>query len=74
MWMLGFELRTFRRAVGCSYPLSHLTSPGYFEVHCNITLAEYQPGHEERGRTHTSTEASEASVHCVMKVSDSILV
>jgi len=26
MWLLGFELRTFRRAVGCSYPLSHLTS------------------------------------------------
>ena len=25
--MLGFELRTFGRAVGCSYPLSHLTSP-----------------------------------------------
>ena len=28
MWLLGLELRTFRRAVGCSYPLSHLTSPG----------------------------------------------
>jgi hypothetical protein len=27
MWLLGFELQTFRRAVGCSYPLSHLTSP-----------------------------------------------
>jgi hypothetical protein len=27
MWLLGFELWTFRRAVGCSYPLSHLTSP-----------------------------------------------
>jgi hypothetical protein len=27
MWLLGFELRTFRRAVGCSYPLSHVTSP-----------------------------------------------
>jgi S-formylglutathione hydrolase FrmB len=27
MWLLGFELRTFRRTVGCSYPLSHLTSP-----------------------------------------------
>jgi hypothetical protein len=25
--LLGFELRTFGRAVGCSYPLSHLTSP-----------------------------------------------
>jgi hypothetical protein len=28
MWLLGFELQTFGRAVGCSYPLSHLTSPG----------------------------------------------
>ena len=27
MWLLGFELGTFGRAVGCSYPLSHLTSP-----------------------------------------------
>jgi hypothetical protein len=27
MWLLGFELRTFGRAVGYSYPLSHLTSP-----------------------------------------------
>jgi hypothetical protein len=27
MWLLGFELRTFGRAVGCSYSLSHLTSP-----------------------------------------------
>jgi hypothetical protein len=27
MWLLGFELRTFGRAVGCSYPLSRLTSP-----------------------------------------------
>jgi hypothetical protein len=32
MWLLGFELRTFGKAVGCSYPLSHLTSPagGFF--------------------------------------------
>jgi hypothetical protein len=28
MWLLGFELLTFGRAVGCSDPLSHLTSPG----------------------------------------------
>ena len=27
MWLLGIELRTFGRAVGCSYPLSHLSSP-----------------------------------------------
>jgi hypothetical protein len=30
MWLLGFELWTFGRAVGCSYPLSHLTSPDFF--------------------------------------------
>jgi hypothetical protein len=30
MWLLGFELWTFGRGVGCSYPLSHLTSPGFF--------------------------------------------
>jgi hypothetical protein len=30
MWLLGFELWTFGRAVGCSYPLSHLTSPNLF--------------------------------------------
>jgi hypothetical protein len=29
MWLLGFELRTFGRAVGCSYLLSHLTSPAH---------------------------------------------
>jgi hypothetical protein len=27
MWLLGFELWTFGRAVGCSNLLSHLTSP-----------------------------------------------
>jgi hypothetical protein len=26
MWLLGFELGTFGRAVGCSYPLSHLST------------------------------------------------
>jgi hypothetical protein len=30
MWLLGFELWTFGRAVGCSNPLSHLTSPPFF--------------------------------------------
>jgi hypothetical protein len=29
MWLLGFELWTFGRAVGYSYPLSHLTRPTY---------------------------------------------
>jgi hypothetical protein len=27
MWLLGLEHWTFGRAVGYSYPLSHLTSP-----------------------------------------------
>jgi hypothetical protein len=27
LFLSGFELRTFRRAVRCSYLLSHLTSP-----------------------------------------------
>jgi hypothetical protein len=36
MWLLGFELRTFGRAVGCSYLLSHLTSPP--KVNSYITL------------------------------------
>jgi hypothetical protein len=27
MWLLGFEIWTFRRAVRYSYQLSHLTSP-----------------------------------------------
>jgi hypothetical protein len=32
MWLLGFELLTFGRAVGCSYPLSHLTSPKAYNL------------------------------------------
>jgi hypothetical protein len=31
MWLLGFELWTFGRAVGYSNPLSHLTSPKIFK-------------------------------------------
>jgi hypothetical protein len=30
MWLLGFELRTFGRAVSALNPLSHLTSPWIF--------------------------------------------
>ena len=37
MWLLGFELWTFGRAVRCSYPLSHLTSPG--KISSRIFLA-----------------------------------
>jgi hypothetical protein len=37
MWLLGFELRTFGRAVGCSYPLSHLTRPPQ-EVLCEVIV------------------------------------
>jgi hypothetical protein len=41
MWLLGFELRTFGRAVGCSYPLSHLTSPQiYFFVFLFLLLRD----------------------------------
>jgi hypothetical protein len=38
MWLLGFELQTFGRAVGCSYPLSHLTSPSgtVSKSHCSL--------------------------------------
>jgi hypothetical protein len=32
MWLLGFELRTFGRAVRCSYPQSHLTSPQFVHL------------------------------------------
>jgi hypothetical protein len=32
MWLLGFELRTFRGAVGCSYLLSHLISSDKFSL------------------------------------------
>ena len=32
MWLLGFELQTFRRAVRFSDPLSHLTSPPFFLI------------------------------------------
>jgi hypothetical protein len=38
MWLLGFELLTFGRAVGCSYPLSHLTSPSDF-LKSNIIIS-----------------------------------
>jgi hypothetical protein len=47
MWLLGFELWTFRRAVRCSYPLSHLTSPqevSFIEVSC-MNVAFYQDDH-----------------------------
>jgi hypothetical protein len=39
MWLLGFELRTFGRAVGCSYLLSHLTSldNSFFRKHFYLT-------------------------------------
>jgi hypothetical protein len=59
MWLLGFELRTFGRAVGCSYPLSHLTSPAltifYFlfqGVHVYV-----QEGERKRGRRPVSGSA-----------------
>jgi hypothetical protein len=42
MWLLGFELWTFGRAVRCSYPLSHLTSPYYFIIICEYTVAIFR--------------------------------
>jgi hypothetical protein len=41
MWLLGFELRTFRRAVGCSYPLSHLTSPNLQFLNNKVLIYMY---------------------------------
>jgi hypothetical protein len=45
MWLLGFELWTFGRAAGCSYPLSHLTSPQRFIyfVYVNTLLLSSDP-------------------------------
>jgi hypothetical protein len=40
MWLLGFELQTFGRAVGCSYPLSHLTRPELYFVYYYLKLSE----------------------------------
>jgi hypothetical protein len=43
MWLLGFELRTFGRAVRCSYLLSHLTSPflSFFKKIYLFCVCEY---------------------------------
>jgi hypothetical protein len=40
MWLLGFELLTFGRAVRCSYPLNHLTSSVCFQDRVSL----YSPG------------------------------
>jgi hypothetical protein len=44
MWLLGFELRTFGRAVRCSYLLSHHTSPshGVLSQHRKETNTDYE--------------------------------
>jgi hypothetical protein len=44
MWLLGFELRTFGRAVGCSYPLSHLTSPPLYILKRLLKNKEFEVG------------------------------
>jgi hypothetical protein len=46
MWLLGFELWTFGRAVRCSYPLSHLTSPyrGDLEAYTGYESQEIKIG------------------------------
>jgi hypothetical protein len=44
MWLLGFELGTFGRAVGCSYPLSHLTSPkGQHLIRAGLQVQRFSP-------------------------------
>jgi ornithine decarboxylase len=45
MWLLGFELQTFGRAVGCSYPLSHLTSPQMMTFDSEIVLMKVARAH-----------------------------
>jgi hypothetical protein len=45
MWLLGFELLTFGRAVGCSYPLSHLTSPSHLSKSPLSTSKKNQKPH-----------------------------
>jgi hypothetical protein len=49
MWLPGFELWTFGRAVGCSYPLSHLTSPKFYNFVGIIYLLLKSFGGEGRG-------------------------
>jgi hypothetical protein len=45
MWLLGFELWTFGRAVGYSYQLSHLTSPNIFFKNPKIQTGQCLPGY-----------------------------
>ena len=41
MLLLGFELRTFGRAVVCSYPLSHLTNTHLLVLKLSVQLISY---------------------------------
>jgi hypothetical protein len=62
MWLLGFELWTFGRAVGCSNPLSHLTSPMalfYFMFFLNIH-SYFQKKNLNRGKR----QAVRLRIHC----------
>jgi hypothetical protein len=43
MWLLGSELWTFGRTVGCSYPLSHLTSPNCDIFNCLFLISALLP-------------------------------
>jgi hypothetical protein len=52
MWLLGFELPTFGRAVGCSYPLSHLTSPKFLlypGIKVGVMVYTYTLEEDEQG-------------------------
>jgi hypothetical protein len=54
MWLLGFELWTFGKAVGCSYPLSHLTSPMIAVFKTDITNEKFPQIHQLPYRSPTS--------------------
>jgi hypothetical protein len=60
MWLLGFELWTFGRTVGCTYPLSHLTSPIY---HISLIIKQYKSIHVHRWLFSTYT-MHKVSHHC----------
>ena len=71
MWLLGFELRTFGRAVGCSYLLSHLTSPTcLFSILTHCQGPQWSPGfkwipHPDPGECLSGQAFSWTSAPCI---------
>jgi hypothetical protein len=53
MWLLGFELWTFGRAVGCPYPLSHLTSPTLYFLKVIVKALHIEKAEEKKGKKKT---------------------